>query len=293
MVLTSSGSRIELGTSPETVIVSVMVSASPQETFRAVTDPARAGYWLGDLSRALTPDTTGERVRLDFGDGDFFLLDIDCVQPPHTLAYRWRFLGLAPEDSVSWRIDPSESGSRVTVTDVEAERSAEASLSLGEGWADFLRRLAEHLHTGAVSRYEWRAEIDGAVELRCAGTTAYERLLAPGARWLPLERGALFNDARVEKLKRVPRRSVEFTLRAEGWGCPTRCSLVLRPRQRDTVLVFRHDGWRGLRIGPDAQREARIRFAELWVGALDRAPKLVRDAGARTHAEAREPARIG
>jgi uncharacterized protein YndB with AHSA1/START domain len=112
-------------TTPGMVVVSVLLDVPLVEVWQALTEPQRVARWFGTLTGALRPGTS---VRLDFGDGDFFTLEIIQLDPPYLLQYAWRFLGIGPLNTITWQVAPRDKGCQVTVTDSEPERSHEAAL---------------------------------------------------------------------------------------------------------------------------------------------------------------------
>src|SRR4029450_7618180 len=133
------------------------------------------GCWFGNLSESLKPNGTH---RLDFGDGDFFAINGVTFDPPRALGYRWRFLGTSPTDTISWSIEPEGSACRVSVTDAEPSRTAAGCKEMIQGWTDFLQRLQAYCLTGKNTRYPWRSEFGGSIELPVDPGRAFERLLS-------------------------------------------------------------------------------------------------------------------
>src|ERR1051325_7005653 len=154
-MLLESSSQPSEGSSiaPGTVEITRALSASATTAWRALTDPEVVAKWFGTLT---APFRGGEDARLEFGDGDYFLLHTLRIDPPSLLQYSWRFLGIGPLDTITWRITARGDGCLVTVTDTEPDRSPEAALLLRTGWMDFTGRLEEFLSRGLPTRYPWR-----------------------------------------------------------------------------------------------------------------------------------------
>jgi uncharacterized protein YndB with AHSA1/START domain len=264
------------------------LEASPAEAWRAITEPAAVGQWLGSLRDPLRPGAT---ATLDFGDGDFFTLHDIRLESPVRLEYAWRFLGTGPLDAITWQVVPAGRGCEVTVADEEPGRSPEQAAQQQEGWLDFTDRLARFLATGQRTRYDWRREFDGAIELAVPPGAAWHRLFDPPryAKWLPLGGGILEDGAplalgpdpdpesdppTVSGVRWEPRDRVSFSVGRRDWLRPTDCELRLSPRGGGAILSVRHTGWesisRDVRIPPDARKC----FAALWVDALRRAARL-------------------
>jgi uncharacterized protein YndB with AHSA1/START domain len=270
-----------------TVVVDVTLSASVTETWQALTEPTMVARWFGTLTETLAE---GRSVCLDFGDGDFFDLEVIQLDPPHLLQYTWRFLGIGPLDTITWRIIPKDNGCLVTVIDSEPERSPESVLLLKEGWLDFTQRLKRFLTTGMPSRYDWRREFDGSIELASKLEDAWDVLFAPATQseWLPfggsvLQAGAhvtITDDAEPSLLQMTdvawdaPTR-VLFHLTHSDWLRPTRCQLELSPHGQGTLLTVSHTGWESISRDSSSQLQQRKRFSALWIPALQRACQLI------------------
>lgn len=268
------------------VRVSIHTAAPPERAWRALTDPGVVARWFAELRGALRP---GEGARFDFGDGDFFAVETLEVDPPYALRYAWRFLGTGPRDTISWEVVPENGGSRVAVLDEEPGRTREAAAALREGWLDFTSRLERHLETGEDTRYDWRRDLDGSVELATPLERARGLVLERGAlsRWLPLEGATLEDGARwrvddgaepasltVAGVQEDPSGEVRFRLSHPGWMHPTECTIALHPRGDGALLVFGHQGWEEISADPAESRRQRCRLAGSWVAALSRARAL-------------------
>jgi uncharacterized protein YndB with AHSA1/START domain len=276
-----------------TVVVSVELPVTPARAWEALTEPEVAAKWFGELTQGLRQ---GGASRLDFGDGDFFdIVDVKLA-PPQLIQYGWRFLGVGPLDTVTWRVAPADGGGcRVTVTDSEPFRSAEAAAMLREGWLDFTSRLVGFLVTGRPTRYDWRRELDGIGEIPRAPSDARTLFEDAGAQsaWLPFGGAALAEGAEfappdglpprtfaVRNLKREGADSASFRVECDGWLAPTECELELRPHGEGALLSFSHTGWEAISRDPEEQLTQRRRFCELWVAALGRARQVLESGAA-------------
>jgi uncharacterized protein YndB with AHSA1/START domain len=280
---------------PGTVVVGVEVRAPVDVVWRSLTDSAVVASWFGDLSRELTP---GGSSRLDFGDGDFFDIEAVKIDAPEALQYRWRFLGIGPQDTVTWRLEPAGNSCRVTVTDSEPERSHEAAMMLREGWLDFTSRLVEFHATGKSARYDWRRELDVGVDIPGACAETLPTLSTPEAQshYLPFE-APLRSGATAEisdgmqpglfsisDVQWQSRNEVEFKLSGDGWIAPTVCRIDLIPRLKGLLLNVSHNGWERISPDPAIQLQQRRRFCEHWIAALKRARQtFVQTANAPSH----------
>jgi predicted ester cyclase/uncharacterized protein YndB with AHSA1/START domain len=178
-------SIVEATTVPSTAVVSRLLHVQATTVWEALTEKTTVCRGFGTLSGKLRQ---GSDAHLDFGDGDFFTLEVLQIEAPYLLQYAWRFLGIGPLDTITWHIVPQDIGCRVTVTDSEPGRSREAATELKKGWLDFTRRLSRFLATGKSTRYDWRREFEGSIELAGKMEDVYNTLFSPQmqARWLPL-----------------------------------------------------------------------------------------------------------
>lgn len=269
----------------EAVELELNVPVPVEDVWHAIADPPQVRRWLGTLWGELVP---GRAVRLDFGDGDFFALRVLRAEPPSLLEYTWRFLGIAPENTITWSLGRTDDpfATVVHLRDWERERTREASLALSTGWADFLARLTRHLATGEWSRYAWREEVDATIELPVDGVHA-RTLLEETAHchWLPVGAGgavpgavfAVEDDDPLDVVRntRLDDDSLELRLARRGWEADTRCVVALTARRSDVLLAVHHDGFRDTPLDPSAQRLLRTRIARTWIGSLKRARAAV------------------
>jgi uncharacterized protein YndB with AHSA1/START domain len=271
---------------PGDVRVSVLVDGSITEIWAALTKRDEVGRWFGDLSASLAP---GGAYRLDFGDGDYFEIQDVAVEPPRHLDYQWRFLGTSPRNAISWTIEPIGNQCRVTVKDGEPHRDQRGVEEMIEGWTDFLRRLRDYRATGQTTRYTWRKEFDGSIELSASPEEAFEKLTsAEGQRhWLPWSADALaagtvrMTDGgqptvvTITAVAAMSALSLCLTLASPAWSAPTHCSIELRPRPAGSLLLISHSGWLDISPRDSEQSEQRLRFGTLWVQALRAAKQYV------------------
>lgn len=280
--------RVWLGERPGSVTVTATLPAPLDETWSALTNSARVEQWFGALSSPLAP---GAHVRLDFGDGDFFDLDVEEVDKP-TLRWSWRFMGCGARDAIELRLEEIEDGgSQITVTDCEPHRSRDAALELGEGWRDFAARLQLYLATGEQTRYDWRSDVEVWAELPLDAVAARRLVIESAAEWLPLEPGAvnlLTASALVLTDGEQPERFFIYRVRGTGAaavafdlrpGCitgtlPTEISVA--PHGDDAVLSVSQTGFRTLITDDASQRRIRQRFAAAWLDATTRAVTLTK-----------------
>jgi uncharacterized protein YndB with AHSA1/START domain len=273
---------------PGRVRFSIGTGAPPERAFRALAGQAELASWFGTPT---SPLQAGGRRRIDFGDGDFFELDDIELAPPTRLGYSWRFLGLSTVNLIGWTVAPRRGGGAiVTVTDDCEGRSPEGVAEMREGWRDFTGRLARFLETGERTRYDWRRELGGGVELAGGVDRAAVRLFAPDrlAAWQPWRASALAEGATLQvddgvtpgelRLAGVDRRNpteLHFVVGAAQWKRPTRCALALQSCGANTMLTFSHVGWEDIGGTNEEQRRQRERFCRHWVKSMQRARSLV------------------
>lgn len=253
------------------------ISAPAQAAWQALTEPTLVHGWLGELSGPFCP---GELTNLDFGDGDFSVLEVIAVEPPRTLVYIQRLLGLGPKETIAWRITPQGAGCLVTLTDTAQQRSAEATRAVRGGWLEQMRRLEQVLRTSAPEPLPWRREFSACTELPGEPQMAWEYMIDPAtqAKWLPFV-GALPLDVGRYRLKDAdepsecqltdlvfdPQRcELSFRLAHAEWLAPTSCSLSLEPRSQGVLFAVRHTGWAAISFEQAEQQQQRTRFAKLW-----------------------------
>jgi len=272
---------------PGTVALTLPLNTPAAEVWRALTDPTLIARWFGTLNGALA---LGQRARLDFGDGDFFDLETLRCDPPQLLEYSWRFLGIGPLDTITWHIAPLGSGCLVTVLDSEPGRTYQSARELKEGWLDFTQRLEHFLATGQPSRYDWRREFDGSIELAGESSVIWETLFEPAnqARWLPLRSGVLKEGellfvgdsgepalVRIADVRWEPPTRVRFQVTHRGWLQSTHCDVKLSAHAEGSMLSISHVGWEGISRDDSRQLRQRTRFCAQWITALQRARQLI------------------
>ncbi|MEV0083536.1 SRPBCC domain-containing protein [Saccharopolyspora sp. NPDC050642] len=260
------------------VEVRVHCAAPLPRVWAAITEPAHVEQWFGYLAGPLR---VGEENRVDFGDGDFFVLVPRRIEPPE-LDFDWRFLGVARQELITWRLAPTADGVSVTVRDHDDRRSPAEAAEMLEGWTDFLSRLERHLRTGKNTRYGWRDDIDGSVELPAGDfhplreSELYEWLPIASDGFEPSWFFVLDEEGprrfRIRDWDLTPDRLLTFTVEIPDSQHNPACTVRLREAAGGTwKLSFAHTGW--TRLGWSAQRaqSVRRRFAATWIAALSSA----------------------
>jgi uncharacterized protein YndB with AHSA1/START domain len=251
-----------------------------RDAWRAIAEPPQVERWFGTLSSELVP---GGSALLDFGDGDFFTLSTLQVDPPSLLEYTWRFLGIAPEDRITWRVEELDDvWCEVAVRDEEPDRSRRESLALATGWADFLGRLSRFLETGKWSRYAWREDVDATIALPVPLPRARSLLdRSSHTWWLPVDCSGLVPGApfavrdhgglEVQDVRRVDRNTIQLGLGRPDWAQDTVCVIALGPRSGDALLEVHHRGFGDVPLDEAARKGLRAALAGTWIATLERA----------------------
>ncbi len=281
-----------------TVQVSVLVPMSAARVWPVLTRRDLVGQWFGDLSDSLR---SGGHHRLDFGDGDFFEIYDVVLNLPSRVSYNWRFLGTGPINSISWHIEPKDGASLVTVTDREDSRELKTAAELVKGWTDFLARLQGYCSTGQNTRYGWRQEFDGSIELPAEAATAASVLLSPAGQrcWMPWSGGAPKQDAtvtvddglqpsqlNVSGAQNAGDLGISFALGCSQWLVPTECVVQVRERPRGSLLVVSHTGWQTISDNDHERSVQRQRFGRLWTKALHAAQEIMATENSRRNSGA-------
>lgn len=264
-----------------TVRVRVEVDRSVEATWRSLVDPVEVRRWFGELDR---PWQVGRATRIDFGDGDFFLATALEVVDRRHVEFEWSFLGVGPPTRVRWSVTALPNGSRVEVVDDDPARGSAEAEQMRAGWTDFLGRLAHYLATGETSRYAWRQDIDGSVDLP-PGFAAF----APDElyRWLPVATDGFAPSWFFVVDEEGPRRfrlvdwsarpdRLEFGVEIPGAARPTRCAVGVERGAGATRLSFTHTGWAATGLPDNRARDLRRRFAATWTAALGKAAETAR-----------------
>lgn len=121
----------------------LVIAASPQEVFKALTDPAHLLAWSGQ-DGAVEPRVGGEFQMFDGG----ILGTVMEYDPPRKLSYTWREAGWPQQwrDSlVVWNLEPHPQGTRVELSHSNLP-DHQSYQDHSQGWkAYFLEPLTQHL----------------------------------------------------------------------------------------------------------------------------------------------------
>jgi uncharacterized protein YndB with AHSA1/START domain len=279
----------------ERLVTTIEIPATAEEVWRALTDPSALKLWLAACHGSL--EAQHADCVLDFEDGEFFLCRPYSVNPPNQLQYYWRWLGIGQASSVTWQLEPSENGTRVTVTEDALNPPWDWQTWNGGGWPGILEQLAAYLRTGIEWRWPWRrmgpyAQVELAVPLY----EAWDRLFGPEKLkyWLLPARGSMTQgetlaiflgdasgmvDMVVHEVVQ-PGQSppsflphVSFSLKRQVWNTEVVGRLWIEPAGwgRSIFQVF-HSNWENL--PPGIQLSERRIVSSYWAGAMRRASQL-------------------
>jgi len=278
------------------------LSAAPEKVWRALTDPGALKLWFAACHGSL--EQLHRDCVLDFEDGEFFLCRPILVESPGDngsgdchLQYLWRWLGIGQATSVTWHLEHTESGARVTVTEEASNPPSDWRTWNGGGWPGILEQLADYLRTGIKWRWPWRRMGPYAqIELPVSIYEAWDRLFSPsGIRyWLQTMGGrieskqsltVLMGDASgmVEmKVHEVvqPGQSppsflpyVTFSLKRPIWNSEVGGRLWIEPAGwGSTIFQVFHYNWESL--PPGLQLSERRILTSFWAGAMQRANQM-------------------
>jgi uncharacterized protein YndB with AHSA1/START domain len=268
-------SVVETEISPGQVRATVLAKAPLARVWEAITRREAVSMWFGDLSMDISAN---KRIRLDFGDGDFFVIEGARISAPTKIEYFWRFLGTGPRDAIKWDVEDRGESCLVTVTDYEPARSEKTCLELAEGWTDFLERLEKHMQTGGLTRYDWRRDFDGSVELPVSPDEAVRILSAHRGQfiWNPWEKILRSEPVKVSGLEWKNPQCAEFQVQGANWKHATSCRLEIVPRPHAcSAMIVRHTGWEGISDDSVFCMTERRRFSDKWISALKETQTLV------------------
>lgn len=128
------------------------LEASPQDVWRALTDPTEIAGWFGDTAE-LDAELGSEGWFGWEGHGRA-AVRIEEFEPITRLAWRWaRAIDVALEETrstlVEWTLIPKEGGgTTLLLKESGFERSEDREDNVG-GWKQELQHLVEHLEKGA------------------------------------------------------------------------------------------------------------------------------------------------
>ena len=271
------------------------IPAAPEAVWSALSEPTILRSWFA-LCRGSLLDTERDWV-LDFEDGEFFLCRTLVARPASELRYLWRWIGIGQATCVTWRLDPSDMGTRVSVTEEAFNPPWDWQTWNGGGWPGILEQLAAHLRTGMDWRWPWRRMGPYVqVELPLSMYDAWDRLFtAAGLRyWLQVMQGTfaagqpltlMMGDAsglvnmlvrEVIEPGRVPPSflpRVGYGLNRPIWNADVGGQIWIDPSGWERcILQAVHYNWENLPA--ELQLSERKIMAAFWAGAARRAQLL-------------------
>jgi uncharacterized protein YndB with AHSA1/START domain len=149
----------------------VLLHASPDRVWQAVSDPSELGAWFGmklagnvapgaKLRGTIVPTTVDPEVAKEqrAHEGQPFEMEIESVVPQQLLSFRWHPFAVdrdqdytaEPTTLVSFELEPRRDGVMLTVTEsgfarLPSERRADAFESNERGWTTQMRLIEKYL----------------------------------------------------------------------------------------------------------------------------------------------------
>jgi uncharacterized protein YndB with AHSA1/START domain len=276
----------------ERLVSRSVIPASPEEIWRAMTDPSALKKWLAVCHGSL------EQLHcdcvLDFEDGEYFLCRSIEVTQPVRLKYLWRWLGIGQATSVTWQLDRNNGMTAVTVTEEAINPPWDWQTWNGGGWPGILDQLAGYLRTGMEWRWPWRRMGPYVqIEIPLSIYEAWDRLTSPSGLkyWLLAMQGSLAPeqsltvlmgdasgtvDMKVREVVQPGQAApsflpyVTYSLNRHAWNTEIGGRLWIEPSGwgRSLLQVF-HYNWENLPAG--LQLSERKILTGFWAGALGRA----------------------
>jgi len=151
---------MEQATEPIVVQRRIEIAARPETVWELLVDPEKAMRWWG-IGAEFDP-TPGGELRVHVIPGSVATGVFVEVDPPRRLVYTWGWAeggggpSLVPPGSstVEIELEPTEAGTRLTLVH-RGLPNEEAATSHGEGWDNYLPRLAIAAAGGDPGRDPW------------------------------------------------------------------------------------------------------------------------------------------
>jgi uncharacterized protein YndB with AHSA1/START domain len=285
----------------ERLVTTGFVPTPPKQVGAALVEPDAIACWFAECRGWL--DAPGTETVLDFEDGEFFLCRTlyagEAKDDPkaYVLRYVWRWLGIGQPAVVTWRLEPCDGGTTVTVTEEAYNPPSDWQTWNGGGWPGIINQLATYLRTRSSWRWPWRRMGPYVqIELPLGPFEAWNALISPAALqfWLQRRKGTLatgeqltlvMGDAsgtvelRVREIAEPGQRfpsflpSMSFALARDSWKCEVGGYLWIEPAGlgRSLLQVF-HENWENL--PPELQLSERKIVTGFWTGAMVRASQM-------------------
>ena len=135
------------------LVFQIYIRATPEQVWQAITDTQfRRQYFYGSTIESTFEPGAPLRSRSPSGDlwGDDVVLECD---PPRVLVHSWRSLwdpdaAAEPESRVTWRVEPQDGVTRLTVVHDQLDRSPYTARGVSGGWMFIISGLKTVLETG-------------------------------------------------------------------------------------------------------------------------------------------------
>jgi hypothetical protein len=241
-----------------------------QRCWDLITQPSLVGKWFGDLSEDLTTALT---ARLDFGDGDFFIIDEISADAGHSIEYSWLFLGVGSKSRICWRILGRDGDVCVEMSDTNRNRTESSTAELRTGWLDFLQRFESFATVGTPTRYKVRGEFDCSVEIGATAEQAIDIVCAGGGLvdLVSIVIGSCIDpplEARGSLSTHISDPTLTFALWEAGWTRSTHCQISLQGNGDGTLLQVKHSGWGEISEDEGVCAARRSYYSTRWRSAL-------------------------
>lgn len=239
-----------------TVVAQRTISAPITEVWDYLTKPRLLARWFADTERFVA----GESFRFSFGDGDFFVGEVEDWEPNISLGVNWKFVGIGPSYRVHFSILPRKKGTEISVQDRGALTLDEAEC-LRVGWSEFLMRLEKAVTLGQNARFKWRKAINFTINLRQDALAYAMKALADRGWYSETFQGGRVNFDLIDSDR------ILATYSAALWGLAETTIRIKHERiAADEYLFVAHEGWQNL---PSAQGEMeRRRYVSLWLAGV-------------------------
>jgi uncharacterized protein YndB with AHSA1/START domain len=268
----------------------------PRSTvWRALTDPERLAKWFAISVGSLLK--TDRDMVLDFEDGEYFLIRPVEVEAPKKLRYYTRWLGIGQVTCVSWQLQDSGVGTRISVVEEATNPPWDWQTWNGGGWPAILEQLNAHLRTGMSWRWPWRRMGPYVqVELQTMVYPAWDQLFSANCLkyWLIARSGEIAAGNKLPIMMGDASGTLEMTidqvvgpgqeppsflpyinyrLERPAWGCKIAGRLWLEPAGWGKCLLQAfHYNWEAL--PGDLQKSERRILTGYWAETARRAQQV-------------------
>jgi len=238
-----------------TVTAQQQIPLPVHQVWDYLTKPELLAQWFGD-----TPEFgPGDRVRMDFGDGDFLSGRVVEWDPGIVLGLHWRFIGHGPEYRVLYSLLRRKDGTELTVQDRGSITQEEAEC-MRVGWSEFLFRLNKAIVKNVTTRFSWRKAF--LFTITVAQREAFVKALTD-PDWYHASLAGV--GARI---RNSDEHEINSIITHEAWGdVETRLRVRLKNIRGNDYAIFAHEGWPELPM--DIAEAERRRFVSVWLNAME------------------------